>query len=143
MSAGIARTVKPMSAGLTTEIWQHQALTVFVFGASGDLAKKKTFPSLFDLFLAGFLPQSTVICGYARSPKSDEEFRSHLMPFLAKRNADEALLAEFLQVVLAEARTALPQVWPHNSPSRAASFRRPDTGHSAFTATASTPTTPR
>ena len=86
-----------MSAGGSTENWQHQALTVYVFGASGDLAKKKTFPSLFDLFLAGFLPPSTVICGYARSAKSDEEFRSHLQPFLRKRNADEARLAEFLQ----------------------------------------------
>ena len=30
-------------------------LTIFVVGASGDLAKKKTYPSLFDLFRHGFL----------------------------------------------------------------------------------------
>jgi glucose-6-phosphate 1-dehydrogenase len=36
------------------------ALTVFVVGASGDLAKKKTYPSLFDLFRHGFLPLNTI-----------------------------------------------------------------------------------
>ena len=59
------------------------ALTVFVVGASGDLAKKKTYPSLFDLYRRSFLPKnSTLICGYARSQKSDEDFRQHLLPFL-------------------------------------------------------------
>ncbi len=51
------------------------ALTVFVVGASGDLAKKKTYPSLFSLFAAGYLPESVIVCGYARSKRTDEEFR--------------------------------------------------------------------
>ena len=31
-----------------------EGLTIFVVGASGDLAKKKTYPSLFELFRNNF-----------------------------------------------------------------------------------------
>eukprot|EP00164_Ancoracysta_twista_P002334 GFYU01003085.1.p1 GENE.GFYU01003085.1~~GFYU01003085.1.p1 ORF type:complete len:527 (-),score=177.37 GFYU01003085.1:203-1783(-) len=45
---------------------ESKALTVVVFGASGDLAKKKTYPALFELFVKNFLPKKTKIIGYAR-----------------------------------------------------------------------------
>lgn len=47
---------------------------IVVFGASGDLAKKMTFPSLFALFKDGYLPKETKIVGYARSDLSREDF---------------------------------------------------------------------
>ena len=62
--------------------YQTAGLTIVVIGASGDLAKKKTYPSLFQLYLHGYLPSHTLICGYARSSKSDTEFRSQLKPYL-------------------------------------------------------------
>lgn len=65
------------------------ALTIFVVGASGDLAKKKTYPSLFDLFCHSFLPEKTAICGYARSKKTDDEFRDHIAPYLKGGDEDE------------------------------------------------------
>lgn len=43
-----------------------KALTVLVVGASGDLAKKKTYPSLFELFNYGLVPEKINIVGYAR-----------------------------------------------------------------------------
>eukprot|EP00948_MAST-09A_sp_MAST-9A-sp1_P000183 g183.t1 len=43
--------------------------TIVVFGASGDLAKKKTYPALFSLYCAGLLPSNFNIVGYARSAK--------------------------------------------------------------------------
>jgi len=69
-------------------------LTIFVVGASGDLAKKKTYPSLYALYRLSFLPASVVICGYARSHKTDAEFRDHLRPYL--RGGDDEDRAEFL-----------------------------------------------
>jgi glucose-6-phosphate 1-dehydrogenase len=45
-----------------------------VLGASGDLAKKKTFPSLFGLYRNGFLPKETRIIGYARTKMDRDEF---------------------------------------------------------------------
>ena len=42
-------------------------LTVVIFGATGDLAKKKLFPSLYQLTLLGQLPRDLNIVGYGRS----------------------------------------------------------------------------
>ena len=67
-----------------------EGLTVFVVGASGDLAKKKTYPSLFELFRHHFLPKETLICGYARSSKTDDEFKNQLRPFLEKSKGASA-----------------------------------------------------
>ena len=50
------------------------SLLIVVVGASGDLAKKKTYPALFELYLARLLPSSAIICGYARSELTDAEF---------------------------------------------------------------------
>ncbi|KAF8076406.1 glucose-6-P dehydrogenase [Lyophyllum atratum] len=49
-----------------------------VLGASGDLAKKKTFPALFGLFRQGFLPKDVRIVGYARTKMDREEFLKRL-----------------------------------------------------------------
>ena len=43
-------------------------------GASGDLAKKKTFPALFGLFRNRFLPKGIKIIGYARTKMDHEEY---------------------------------------------------------------------
>lgn len=40
---------------------------IVVLGASGDLAKKKTFPAIFALFQQGLLPKDIKIVGYART----------------------------------------------------------------------------
>lgn len=40
---------------------------VVVLGASGDLAKKKTFPALFALYQQELLPKDLHIVGYART----------------------------------------------------------------------------
>ena len=48
---------------------------IVIFGASGDLAKRKLIPALFKVYGEGLLPQSTTILGYARSQYSDEAFR--------------------------------------------------------------------
>ncbi|EQC35901.1 glucose-6-phosphate dehydrogenase [Saprolegnia diclina VS20] len=82
----------------TSCTYKHQALTIFVIGASGDLAKKKTYPSLFDLFEHGFLPPHTIIVGYARSKKSDAEFREFIGGYL--KTKDEAKKAAFLDMCI-------------------------------------------
>ncbi|KAK6924723.1 Glucose-6-phosphate dehydrogenase, C-terminal [Dillenia turbinata] len=72
-------------------------LSIVVLGASGDLAKKMTFPALFNLyqqvpaytvqfgwlFIQGFLHSDEVrIFGYARTRNLDDEFRYRLHRFL-------------------------------------------------------------
>mmetsp|Transcript_53017 Transcript_53017/g.128630 ORF Transcript_53017/g.128630 Transcript_53017/m.128630 type:complete len:609 (+) Transcript_53017:451-2277(+) len=69
---------------ISKEDWYNRPLSIVVVGASGDLAKKKTYPSLLHLFSEQLLPKHCVIWGYARSKKTNEEFRNHLKPYLMK-----------------------------------------------------------
>lgn len=48
--------------------------TVVIFGASGDLTKRKLLPAFYHLFVEGLLPESFAIVGYARTKMSQEEF---------------------------------------------------------------------
>ena len=50
---------------------------IVIFGASGDLAKKKILPALYNLFVEGYLPEHHAIVGYALSDWSDDDFRAH------------------------------------------------------------------
>src|SRR6202521_2762371 len=49
---------------------------VVLFGASGDLAKRKVIPAMFDLATHNSLGSRYVIVGFARTPMSDENFRA-------------------------------------------------------------------
>ncbi|KAK7316066.1 hypothetical protein VNO77_34739 [Canavalia gladiata] len=72
----------PLSRDLEHEP-ETGALSIVVLGASGDLAKKKTFPALFRLFQQGFLlPDEVCIFGYARTKMSDDELRNRLHGYL-------------------------------------------------------------
>ncbi|WP_106830783.1 glucose-6-phosphate dehydrogenase [Parabacteroides pacaensis] len=46
-----------------------------IFGASGDLTKRKLIPSLFELCARGLLPDKFVVLGASRTEYSDEEYR--------------------------------------------------------------------
>jgi glucose-6-phosphate 1-dehydrogenase len=49
-----------------------------VFGASGDLAEKKLFPSLYGLFKRELLSKNFYLLGCGRTKLSDEQFRRHV-----------------------------------------------------------------
>ena len=72
------------------------SLTVVVVGASGDLAKKKTFPSLLNLYADKLLPDDTIIYGYARSQLTDDDLRDRLRPFLEKSDHSKQVVDSFL-----------------------------------------------
>ena len=49
---------------------------VTIFGASGDLAQRKLYPSLFRLYKSGNLSEHFAVIGTARRPWSKEYFES-------------------------------------------------------------------
>src|ERR1041385_5573800 len=53
-----------------------------LFGASGDLAKRKLVPALFNLVKASLLPKHFVILGVAVDQLSGEQFRAQISSFL-------------------------------------------------------------
>jgi glucose-6-phosphate 1-dehydrogenase len=52
-------------------------VSIIIFGASGDLARRKLLPSLFSLHRKGRLPADVRVWGAARSPWSDDELRAN------------------------------------------------------------------
>ena len=50
--------------------------SVILFGASGDLAKRKVIPALYDLAVHGALGPRYSVLGFARTPMTDEVFRT-------------------------------------------------------------------
>ncbi|NNG46526.1 MAG: hypothetical protein HKM86_05340, partial [Deltaproteobacteria bacterium] len=54
-----------------------------IFGASGDLTKRKLVPALFGLFQEGLLPEGFAVLGVSRTPFSDDAFRDHLRDGIA------------------------------------------------------------
>ena len=49
-----------------------------IFGASGDLTKRKLIPALFNLRRSGLLSDNFAVLGVARQPLSDEELRQRV-----------------------------------------------------------------
>src|SRR5262245_41695991 len=54
------------------------ACVVTIFGASGDLTKRKLIPALYNLALEKRLPERMAVVGYARSEMTDESFREKM-----------------------------------------------------------------
>lgn len=50
---------------------------VVIFGATGDLARRKLLPALYHLFMEGLLPREFAILGASRREISDAEFLEH------------------------------------------------------------------
>src|SRR6202047_1722711 len=55
-----------------------EPVTVVLFGASGDLAKRKVIPAMFDLAIHNSLGPRYTIVGFARTPTTDESFQAAL-----------------------------------------------------------------
>ena len=61
---------------------QAQSQILIIFGASGDLTKRKLLPALFELYKNKLLPENFAVLGASRSPLSDDDFRSRTDEFL-------------------------------------------------------------
>lgn len=49
-----------------------------IFGATGDLTHRKLIPALYRLGERGLLPPNFAVVGFARRPKTNEEFRAEM-----------------------------------------------------------------
>jgi glucose-6-phosphate 1-dehydrogenase len=66
---------------------------VVIFGATGDLTRRKLLPALFRLVQQRLVPSEFAILGTARQPHTDDEFRE-LMKAAATEFGDEEALDE-------------------------------------------------
>jgi glucose-6-phosphate 1-dehydrogenase len=49
-----------------------------IFGATGDLTKRKLMPALYNLSVNGLLPEEFAVLGVGRSPLADDDFRKQM-----------------------------------------------------------------
>ena len=67
-----------------------------IFGASGDLTKRKLIPAIYQLYINHLLPEKFAILGTSRTRLTDSEFRLRMMEFLPP---GEVSVADFLNNV--------------------------------------------
>ncbi|XP_037933122.1 glucose-6-phosphate 1-dehydrogenase [Teleopsis dalmanni] len=72
--------------------------TFVIFGASGDLAKKKIYPTLWWLFRDNLLPKPTKFCGYARSKLSIKELKEKCHHHMKVQPDEEVKYKEFWEL---------------------------------------------
>ncbi|TDO05287.1 glucose-6-phosphate dehydrogenase [Sunxiuqinia elliptica] len=74
---------------------QAESHILVIFGASGDLTKRKLIPALLELEKQNLLPDQFAVLGVSRTELSDEVFRSRMTEFLPKE-ASSKLIEKFL-----------------------------------------------
>ncbi|MGF7141200.1 glucose-6-phosphate dehydrogenase [Roseimarinus sediminis] len=66
---------------------------VVIFGASGDLTKRKLIPAIFNLHQKDLLGHPFVILGVSRTKMSDDEFREKMKEFLPEEESHRDFLS--------------------------------------------------
>jgi glucose-6-phosphate 1-dehydrogenase len=90
----------PLAEGL--ERPPAQPTTLVIFGATGDLARRKLLPAVYNLAHDGALPQRFHLIGCSRMELSDEEFRgmaAQCVRMFSRRPPDDSVLDELLDEV--------------------------------------------
>jgi glucose-6-phosphate 1-dehydrogenase len=92
------RTENPLRRGLADDR-TIDPCAVVIFGASGDLTKRKLMPGLYNLAVSGSLSGGVAVVGVARREKSNEDFRNEMRAAISKfsrrQPIDEAVWSDF------------------------------------------------
>ncbi|NLE57060.1 MAG: glucose-6-phosphate dehydrogenase, partial [Planctomycetes bacterium] len=71
-----------------------RSCSLVLFGATGDLARRKLLPALYNLACDGFLPQRFIVVGAARRPFTDDEFRQDMLDAVNQHSRRKPVLPE-------------------------------------------------
>ena len=100
MTAVAERADNPLAEGL--ERLPIHPTTLVIFGATGDLAKRKLLPALYNLAHEGALPERFNLVGVSRSDHAHEEFRTEAQDAIkefSRREPDPAVLDKLLEEI--------------------------------------------
>jgi glucose-6-phosphate 1-dehydrogenase len=82
-----AQTTNPLADELASGR-RAEPCALVIFGATGDLTKRKLVPSLMGLAKDGLLPPSFAVVGFARRSWTDADFRNELKEGVAQYGRD-------------------------------------------------------
>jgi glucose-6-phosphate 1-dehydrogenase len=90
-----AQAENPLREGMPAEHAVRPCALV-IFGASGDLTKRKLMPAVYNLALSRLLPGGFAVVGVARRPKPDfaDEMKQNIGKFSRRKPVEEATWAE-------------------------------------------------
>ncbi|HEY5511904.1 MAG TPA: glucose-6-phosphate dehydrogenase [Prolixibacteraceae bacterium] len=84
---------------------------IVIFGASGDLTKRKLIPALFELYQQRLLPEKFAVLGVSRTELTDQVFREKMREFLPYQESED--MVRFLQSLYYQAiETSTPGDYP-------------------------------
>src|SRR3954453_6331512 len=89
--------VNPLTEGL--ERLPVHPTTLVIFGATGDLAKRKLLPAIYDLAPEGALPERFNLIRVSRGARSDDDFRAQARQSISefsRREVDDTVLESLL-----------------------------------------------
>ena len=95
----------PLVAGL--ERLPVAPTTLVIFGATGDLARRKLLPALYNLAHDGALPQRFHLIGVSRKEKAHEDYRDECEEAIrrfSRRTPDQEVLRRLLEDVQVRTR---------------------------------------
>ncbi|MCU9613802.1 glucose-6-phosphate dehydrogenase [Caldibacillus lycopersici] len=72
------------------------ASLILLFGATGDLAKRKLYPSIYNLYKKGLLSDRFAVVGVARRLKDDDDFRNWVKESIDTFGNSSEDLTEFI-----------------------------------------------
>ncbi|MGC1480271.1 MAG: glucose-6-phosphate dehydrogenase [Chthoniobacterales bacterium] len=90
----------PENSPLTGHDRPGDPCTIVIFGASGDLTKRKLLPALYNLKALNLLPEKFAVVGCAYTPGDDESIRTkatEAVKEFATRDFDESIWGDFAQ----------------------------------------------
>jgi glucose-6-phosphate 1-dehydrogenase len=99
-ATALGEAENPLTAGL--ERLPVAPTTLVIFGATGDLARRKLLPALYNLAHEGALPERFHLVGVARREKPHEDYRAECEEAIrafSRRTPDEDVLKGLLEHV--------------------------------------------
>ena len=112
MQAELTLDENPLRAGVRLERTAGPCVVV-IFGASGDLARRKLIPALYRLMQQRLLPAEFAIIGLARTEMTTEEFRERMKAAIIEFSEDKSVddevwnsFAERMQYLSSDIRNA-------------------------------------
>ncbi|ARV63034.1 glucose-6-phosphate dehydrogenase [Nostocales cyanobacterium HT-58-2] len=77
-----------MNSNDVSSVQPADPCVMVIFGATGDLTKRKLIPALYNMAYAHLLPKEFAVIGIARSPLSDDDFRQQAGQYLQEFTTD-------------------------------------------------------
>ncbi len=90
------------AATRTNELASAEPCAIVIFGATGDLTQRKLLPAIYNLKREGLLHENTVVIGFARRPKTDEQFRAEMLDGVSRFSRSKPVDATVWEKVAAK-----------------------------------------